>query len=495
MKIYKKKFKEITVSQLRDTSGDSHYLLPSLRGRERILHNIGDVHEIITLPTEIQAKLLALVEAYDAFKKSAKKLEWHNIIFTIPGQREPNKLFPPNFQEHKTEVTFDSPFKEELKKLGELCAEIFEYGNRNYGAGHTLISFLQSKDVPVKSVGDLGSAQQWKFNLITPNNTEIGNGLYRIHSVQGIPTILRSTSLGYKLYLSFIHHAGHACSSSNASDAARKVYAKLALSENSVFFLTNGTHLSMIISKTFMSDRDGRKLVLELISKFFRVTPGQWVVSIKANPKDLDLDLWNYILPYIKENLAADWEKSVEARDRDLEQQKLANLSAEQRRERETEAERKRNAEVVKKFDRAEKAFRATYPGNFEKVAVTSLTAYLNKISAALLEYSSKIHRFAGFNFTTSDNQDLYNKLVTYYTVGHVFKENDYLDFNRIDFSTFPLLNGRPLKIDVSRRVPLITSANENTIIRTSVADLEKLTKFVKQLTGKDVEVTKVLAR
>lgn len=114
------------------------------------------------------------------------------------------------------------------------------------------------------SGGYAGSWQDgWKIAL-TPNNSEIGNDLWRIHMTNALPACLKGSGIGYKLYSGFINYYGHACSSSNASAEAADVWNRLRKDPNFMFFASSLTgSIIMVITK-----RLAKPQVLELLNRF-----------------------------------------------------------------------------------------------------------------------------------------------------------------------------------------------------------------------------------
>lgn len=112
--------------------------------------------------------------------------------------------------------------------------------------------------------GYAGSWQDgWKLAL-TPNNSEIGNELWRIHMVNALPACLKGSGIGYKLYSGFINYYGHACSSSNASAEAADVWNRLRKDPDFMFFASSLTGGTIIV----ITKRLAKPQVLELLNRF-----------------------------------------------------------------------------------------------------------------------------------------------------------------------------------------------------------------------------------
>lgn len=286
------KLKEaLTPAQIKDVgSGEGeqeHYMTGAIQSREGIVTR---TKTFAPLTDHIKNLIKELVKLQLEFRNH--KIEWHDITYIKPHGRKSGALFP-NWVSKRRYTETQASFGELDRLRKTIYSLSVDYFNNYHFKLNPkdVIEYLVECGFP-KGM-KLDTAYLWELNLIVATSDELGASLIRTHSSTGIPTILKSTGLGYNMYLSFIHHQGHICSDKDTSAEARTIWAKLLMSESSVFALVspNGEN-SMVISKTILADRNGKEIIYRLANKFFSTTFDAGVSYIlETRPDILDDDL------------------------------------------------------------------------------------------------------------------------------------------------------------------------------------------------------------
>ena len=289
----------LTPAQIKDIGSkedeEEHYMAGAAKSRGRIVAGINK--EDTTIPPQAELILTELVKAQLKFRDEAKHIGWHDIEYNNPRARKQGAMFPSWVSKRRyteTNITFSEP-------LDSLRYTIYQLSNKYFDEYYF---DLDQKEVSklLERLGfpkgmKLDSAYLWELNPIVATSDELGNRLIRTHSANGIPSILKSVGIGYNIYLSFIHHQGHACSDKDSSPDARAVWAKLLTSEQSVMALVSPEgDASMVISKTILADANGKEIIYKLADKFYRSTFNAGVSWILENrPEILDSELHKII--------------------------------------------------------------------------------------------------------------------------------------------------------------------------------------------------------